>query len=88
MKELKETIPMMASEDYKERFKAEYWQAKIRMDKLNELIFKIETDQLGFKPKCPFATLKIQWAVMKQYVDILKKRAAIEGVELDEQVHD
>lgn len=29
MKELKETMEMMNSENYKERFKAEYWQTYI-----------------------------------------------------------
>ena len=28
--ELKDTIELMNSSDYKERFKAEYWQTKIR----------------------------------------------------------
>ena len=30
MQELKDTIQNMVSEDYKERFKAEYYQTKIR----------------------------------------------------------
>ena len=30
--ELKDTVELMNSEDYKERFKAEYLQAKIRYD--------------------------------------------------------
>lgn len=33
--ELKDTIPQMTSEDYKERFKAEYYQTKIRYWKLH-----------------------------------------------------
>lgn len=36
MKELKETIEMMNSEDYKERFKVEYWQTYIRYAKLKK----------------------------------------------------
>ena len=32
--ELKDTVELMNSKDYKERFKAEYLQAKIRYDKL------------------------------------------------------
>lgn len=31
--ELKDTVEMMGSVDYKERFKAEYLQAKIRYEK-------------------------------------------------------
>lgn len=33
---LKDTITMMTSEDEKERFKAEYWQAKIRCQEVRE----------------------------------------------------
>lgn len=36
--ELIDTIQMMQSEDYKARFKAEYLQAKIRYDKLDEMM--------------------------------------------------
>lgn len=36
--ELKETVELMNSSDYKERFKAEYLQAKIRYDKLHKML--------------------------------------------------
>ena len=36
--ELKDTIELMNSNDYKERFKAEYLQAKIRYDKLEKML--------------------------------------------------
>ena len=39
---LKDTIKLMESEDYKERFKAEYYQTKIRYNKLHEMIIKYE----------------------------------------------
>ena len=40
--ELKDTIEMMNSADYKERFKAEYYQTKIRYEKLKgEIIDRI-----------------------------------------------
>ena len=32
--ELKDTIDLMTSDDYKDRFKAEYYQTKIRYNKL------------------------------------------------------
>lgn len=35
--ELKDTIELMNSSDYKERFKAEYLQVKIRYDKLHKI---------------------------------------------------
>ena len=40
--ELKDTVELMNSADYKERFKAEYLQTKIRYDKLHKLIIKME----------------------------------------------
>ena len=36
--ELKDTVEMMSSEDYKERFKAEYYQVKIRYGKLKYML--------------------------------------------------
>ena len=36
--ELKDTIPLMTSGDYRERFKAEYYQLRIRAGKLQSLI--------------------------------------------------
>ena len=45
MKELKDTIEMMNSADYKERFKAEYAQTKIRYEKLKAFNTKIEAAQ-------------------------------------------
>lgn len=38
--ELKDTIEMMQSADYKERFKAEYYQVVIRYQKLKAMILK------------------------------------------------
>ena len=36
--ELKDTVELMTSEDYKERFRAEYWQTKIRYDRLMNML--------------------------------------------------
>lgn len=38
---LKDTIKMMESNDYKERFRAEYWQVRIRLEKLESMIKKM-----------------------------------------------
>ena len=42
MIEFKDTIELMQSEDYKERFKAEYHQTKLRYERLKALNTKIE----------------------------------------------
>lgn len=44
--ELKETVELMNSEDYKERFVAEYRQVKIRYEKLKNFCNKIEVETM------------------------------------------
>ena len=44
--ELKETVELMNSEDYKERFIAEYRQVKIRYEKLKNFCNKIEVEEM------------------------------------------
>lgn len=82
--ELKDTIEMMNSEDYKERFKAEYYQTKIRYDKLNNMLIKYEAGTLDFKPTCPIEKLEDQRYYMNEYLRTLKVRAEIEGINLSE----
>lgn len=80
--ELKDTIEMMTSGDYKERFKAEYWQLKIRYDKLQNMIDN--WDKLDFAPTCTYNTYKYQLIYMKYYMTVLRNRARQEGVDLDD----
>ena len=42
MNELKDTIELMNSSDYKDRFKAEYYQLKIRYTKLHAMLVVIQ----------------------------------------------
>ena len=78
MKELKETVEMMNSIDYKERFKAEYWQTYIRYAKLINMVDKWEKGELNFTPTCDKAIYKIQLLHMANYLSILRVRAKIE----------
>ena len=82
--ELKDTIEMMNSEDYKERFKAEYYQTKIRYDKLDKMTVKYEAGTLNFTPNCSLEVLKEQKKHMGNYIRMLKIRAEIEGINLSE----
>lgn len=45
--ELADTVELMQSEDFKERFKAEYLQTKIRTKKLRDMIVKYEAERLN-----------------------------------------
>lgn len=80
--ELKDTIGAMCSDDYKERFKAEYYQTKIRYDKLHRMCIKYEAGTLDFTPNCTLVLLKEQKAAMGNYLRCLEVRAEIEGVAL------
>ena len=80
--ELKDTVDMMLSDDYKERFKAEYWQLKIRHDKLKKMVDN--WDKLDFRPTCPYSTYMHQLRAMEDYMALLRDRAEREKVELDD----
>lgn len=80
--DLKDTIEMMESEDFKERFKAEYYQTKIRYDKLHKMLIKYEAGILNFEPKSSLELLTEQAAHMGKYLRCLEVRAEIEGIEL------
>ena len=82
MKELKDTVNGMLSSDYKERFKAEYYQLKIRYDKLNTMVKKWDEGKLDFTPTCPREIYDAQLDYMYRYLMVLKERAVIENVEL------
>ena len=87
--ELKDTIEMMQSDDYKERFKAEYHQTKIRYEKLKAFCNKIEASTLvhpsvANEPEhdCPLFLLRDQQKSMGEYLHVLELRAIIENIEL------
>lgn len=80
--ELKDTITEMISEDYKDRYKAEYHQLSIRRKKLSAMLDKWAEDKLEFEPKCSFTLLVAQLSAMSAYLMILKERARIEGIDL------
>jgi len=80
--ELKDTIEMMQSADYKDRFKAEYYQTKIRYEKLHSMTIKYEAGTLDFEPTCSLELLNEQKRCMGGYLHALEVRAQIEGVKL------
>ena len=78
--DLKSTAGMMSSPDYKERFKAEYYQLKIRYEKLTAML--ANWDHLNFTPSCPKDLLEQQADIMYNYMKLLENRAQIENVTL------
>ena len=80
--ELKDTIEMMTSSNYKERFKAEYHQLMIRYCKLRDMIKKWDEGTLDFKPTCSRSVYDRQIMAMFDYISILRYRAELEGIDL------
>ena len=78
--EIKDTVDLMNSSDFKERFIAEYWQLKNRYDKLHSLVVKYDANKLSYKPMCPIDLLKNQLSHMGAYLYCLEVRAHIEGI--------
>lgn len=80
--DLRDIIAKMTSDDYKERFEAEYHQLKMRYDKLHKMCVKYEAGTLTFTPDCSLELLKKQKAAMGNYLYCLELRAEIEGIKL------
>ena len=69
-------------EDWKERFKKEYYELRERFRKLDGMINQYEKGQLEFLPKCPIVLLKEQHRIMWNYLSVLENRAEIEEIKL------
>lgn len=98
MTNLRDTVSLMSSEDYRDRFIAEYWQTKIRYEKLKAFNTKNEAEEMAIcvpspygnlvaatqvKSKCPQHILREQQRIMGEYLHLLELRAVIEGIDLD-----
>lgn len=80
---LNDTVKMMNSANYKERFKAEYWQTKIRYEKLHRMTVKYEAGTLDFEPDCELSLLLEQKKYMGLYLNRLEVRAEVERIDLE-----
>lgn len=82
MNNLKDTIDLMLSNDYGDRFVAEYQQTKIRYEKLNAMLEKYYAGKLEFEPDSPVWLLKQQRDTMRAYLNILETRSEKERISL------
>ena len=80
---LKDTVELMNSEDYKERFIAEYRQLVIRYRGLENMLYKWDRGELNFNPTCPRSTYNMQIKAMTDYIAVLEVRAVMEGIVLE-----
>ena len=79
---LADTVDMMNSPDYKERFQGEYLQLKLRMYGLSNMLQKYKAGILTFTPSCSYDILNGQFKAMDMYASYLEERAVIEGITL------
>lgn len=77
-----ETVDLMNSKDYKDRFKAEYLQLEIRVRGLADMLEKYKAGTLPFEPVCSYDLLSKQLSSMIMYKTYLEERASIEKIEL------
>ena len=80
--ELKDTINLMTSPDWVDRFKAEYFQTKIRYEKLHKMIVLREVGRLSFETPIPLGFWETQAHHMGMYLYELEKQAAIHGIDM------
>lgn len=80
--ELKDTAAMMLSEDYKERFRAEYGQLRLRYQKLKSMLDRWDQGMMEFEPTCPRSIYNMQIRAMEDYIAVLEARAVMEDIVL------
>ena len=80
--ELERLIELMKSEDYKDRFRAEFYQLEDRIDKLSNMLEIYKAGTLDFIPSCSYELLNNQLKAMNEYLLYLTIRAEIEGIEI------
>lgn len=83
---LASTRDMMISTDYKERFKAEYIQLKNRLEGLKRILESWDKGTLNFTPTCPRDLYDKQVSGMVTYLNVLAKRARMEGVDISDVI--
>lgn len=80
---LQDTAEMMNSENYQERFRAEYKQLIIRRNGLSNMLKKYKEGTLTFTPSCSYDLLNGQLKSMELYASYLEDRAKVEEIDLN-----
>ena len=82
--ELKETVDLMLSENRKERLKAEYWQTKQRVNKLDEYIRAADAGE-PIDAEDSVEILMAQGSAMHEYLYFLEVRMKMNGLLEDKE---
>ena len=73
---LQDTVDLMLSDDYRTRLLAEYWQLRIRSQKLSKFIEKVKTENIAIEGS--LSLREIQLKLMEALLLVLKERAEVE----------
>lgn len=79
--ELKDTVKLMESDNYKERFQAEYFQLKTRIERLYNLLNRNTDENIDGSPR---KLLERQYLIMNNYLYVLMCRADCEDINIME----
>lgn len=71
--------------DYEERMRVEYRELTARAGRLRDMLQRYADGTLDFEPTCPITLLSRQLDVMDEYAGLLRHRAKLEHVDLEEQ---
>ncbi len=80
---LEDTVDLMLSLDWEDRFLAEYYQLQIRLKKLRKALLPTNT----IPPKV-VKLLSLQESAMSAYLATMKQRAELLGMDLDKGLKD
>ncbi|KWW29285.1 MAG: hypothetical protein AUK63_1507 [bacterium P3] len=81
---LSEIAKLMLDGDYRNRFRAEYYHLKVRLNNLKAVLKLWDENKLDFTPDCPRSIYTIQLRAMEEYLAVLEARARIENVNIDD----
>lgn len=89
---LNDTVELMNSNDYHDRFVAEYIQTALRLEKLTAFNQRLtaadltQNEKLEPEHDCPAELLFDQEDAMREYLRILETRAVIEDIDLADAI--
>lgn len=78
---LKDTIPLMLSDDWRERLVAEYWQTKIRLQKLFDYERKCVKNNIAHD----IYSVMEQEEAMGRYLCTLRRRIMMHGIPVKDE---
>ena len=68
---------------YKRRMIQEFNEVNCRFKKLDKILHEYRLNKLDFEPTCSYGLLSKQHDAMEEYLDCLKDRAILEGIDLE-----